>query len=737
MTGRYEHRPFFKWLFVFAIAGAVSACDSGGSDREPRNDGAGDLPPVTFVASRVLINEGESTRLRWSSPTADSIEIEPGIGSVDPEGERLVTPAETTEYVLTARLDNDVNVTPLTVTVRPLAAVRLVANVLEGDAPLAVRFTPRVDSLTAINRFYWDFEGDGGPVDGGLGIEAAGFDQLRFPGGFEVTGRDQTFTFDVPGTYETRVRVWDVEGNQADSTLTVLVGNAPPEALVRVSPTRATAPLDANFTVVASDNEGIASYEWDFEGDGVYDETSERGTIRHRYETPGRFTPQIRVTDSLGMSVELNPLHLQVDARLENVPTVTVTARPAVGVAPLEVAMSARVSSPDRSPIASWAWDFDGDGVTDSAEPSPTSHVYTRIGTFYPTLTVTTENGSVGRDIFDIIVEPDVALSVANAAPDPEQGESATVTVAVNGALEMRVDVEDAAGTRVRVLSEYATFDADDHPFPWNGQDTSGRVLPPGDYYAVVRYRVDGIERVLDLRTSTGGEYFYPSGWGGGTCYSARRDLECGVLTVSDNEIEPFADQPLVYAFSIPYNARVTGYVTIIGGEDFAPATFFRSRLLARGDYAIEWFGEGTDGKFLPRRDRGGYLPAIYGLTTSDNAVVLSHATSIDSLTATPGIFYPPLAPVAEGASGGGTLAFDLSRASDIVLTVDNTEAGAEVLRREYPGVPAGSGVTLKWDGRDNGGQLLAPGGYRISLYARDAFGQLSLPTRAMQRIRY
>ena len=250
--------------------------------------------------------------------------------------------------------------------------------------------------------------------------------------------------------------------------------------------------------------------------------------------------------------------------------------------------------------------------------------------------------------------------------------------------------------------------------------------------FAAAAHSTKWVEEVLDLRESSGGLTFYPSGWGGRCSYT--QTPECGVLSISENPIQPFADNPVVYDFTLPYNARVTAYVTIIGTVDFAPATFFRSRPMAAGDHAIEWFGEGTDGRLLPRRDRQGYLPAIYGVTASDNAIYLSHETRLDGLRVDPPIFYPPLSP--EGAARS-RLTFDLSREADLLLTVDATDVGVEVYRREIQGVSAGSGLTIDWDGRNAEGDLVAPGGYRISLVARDAYGQRSLAARAMQRIRY
>ena len=87
--------------------------------------------------------------------------------------------------------------------------------------------------------------------------------------------------------------------------------------------------------------------------------------------------------------------------------------------------------------------------------------------------------------------------------------------------------------------------------------------------------------------------------------------------------------------------------------------------------------------------------------------------------------------------AGGGTYTFSLDRPADIVLTVDSTDSGVQVLRRVFEDIAPGEAVSLPWDGRDNTGERVAPGGYRIGVTARDAFGIESRPAYAMQRVRY
>jgi PKD domain len=80
-----------------------------------------------------------------------------------------------------------------------------------------------------------------------------------------------------------------------------LVG--PPRASLSLSKTAAVAgesvTLDASQS--KDDNIGPATFGWDFEGDGVIDETNTSRTMAHSYP-PGTFIPRVTVTDSEGMA---------------------------------------------------------------------------------------------------------------------------------------------------------------------------------------------------------------------------------------------------------------------------------------------------------------------------------------------------------------------------------------------------------------------------------------------------
>jgi peptidoglycan-associated lipoprotein len=58
-------------------------------------------PTVTLSAAPSTIDRGQSARLTWSSENATKMDLQPGIGSVDAQGSRQVSPNDSTTYTLT------------------------------------------------------------------------------------------------------------------------------------------------------------------------------------------------------------------------------------------------------------------------------------------------------------------------------------------------------------------------------------------------------------------------------------------------------------------------------------------------------------------------------------------------------------------------------------------------------------------------------------------------------------
>jgi PASTA domain len=125
-----------------------------------------------------------------------------------------------------------------------------------GPVPLTVRFLPEFETATAIELFEWDFDSDGT------------FDVQ------EEIGVPQIHTYERAGRFTVTLRLTDSNREQTVGTVVVDVTNTPPQVTAEVTPSNGEVPLNVTLTATAEDPEGIARYEWDFEGDGVFDFTS-------------------------------------------------------------------------------------------------------------------------------------------------------------------------------------------------------------------------------------------------------------------------------------------------------------------------------------------------------------------------------------------------------------------------------------------------------------------------------
>jgi PKD repeat protein len=81
--------------------------------------------------------------------------------------------------------------------------------------------------------------------------------------------------------------------------------NQSPTVTLAADPASGEVSLLVNFTASASDSDGtIESYKWDFDGDGIYDETGTSGEASHIYNVVGTYTAKVKVTDNEGATAE-------------------------------------------------------------------------------------------------------------------------------------------------------------------------------------------------------------------------------------------------------------------------------------------------------------------------------------------------------------------------------------------------------------------------------------------------
>lgn len=197
------------------------------------------------------------------------------------------------------------------------------------------------------------------------------------------------------------------------------MGYEPPDELAAelvATPLSGTAPLTVNFNAGGSAiPEGVLpNYEWDWHGDGVYDLDS--GTdyaVSYTFTTGGEHPVLMRVTDTLG-GQDTDTVTVTVNEP----PVAALEVDISEGDVPLYVSFDASASTDPDGAIALYEWDLNGDRVYEisSADQDTASFTYDQIGTFFPSLRITDEQGATAMAELTIIVHGWWIVTLASEA---------------------------------------------------------------------------------------------------------------------------------------------------------------------------------------------------------------------------------------------------------------------------------------------------------------------------------
>ncbi|MEX2962240.1 PKD domain-containing protein [Microbulbifer sp. TYP-18] len=669
-----------NWSFVITNRGDVDLSNVVVTDQQVQPAGA----PETSVCEIPILTVGQSHTCELSGTAIEGQYQNLAQVTAQGLGDSVVTNQDGSHYI---GILEDV-----------LAALPS-AKPTSGVAPLSVVFTPNATTDNAIVRYQWDFEGDGV------------FERS------ETVGRNQSFTYRTPGNYDATLRVTDRLGEQATGSVLIAVGNQAPVVTVNLTPSNGQIPLFVTFSATATDSDGIAQFEWDFEGDGTFDTTTTTGSVSHTYTTEGFFQARLRVTDNLSAATTLTIPTLEVNALPTGSPTVTLVVSPATGRPPLNVNFTATASDPDGGGITQYEWDLDGDGTVDQTTTTGSlNFVYSAPGTFYPRVRVADTGGLQAEDAARIFVEPDLSLNVSIDTIDPLIGETVTIGTELGGDTEVSLVIEDRNGQQVRTLVPFAERAAGNYQDSWDGSDDAGQTVTEGEYRVILLYRVDGIVQRLDLALTSGGIQSNPP------------------RSRIPSSFSPLAGDPLDITFTLNRASEVTAFMGLFN-VNTRLVTFLQRQPLGRGSHQIVWNGDNADGQLIEAPPGDRFLFGIFAYTLPNNAIYVRSGVHVRSVSASPSIYQPTQAG-GDISSNFSEIQVDLSRAGSARLVINDTESGATVAEFSYPGLSAGNNL-LTWDGRDNNGDFVAPGTYRLGVSGIDETGYESLTVFALQRVFY
>ncbi|MFT4512745.1 MAG: PKD repeat protein [Planctomycetota bacterium] len=195
------------------------------------------------------------------------------------------------------------------------------------------------------------------------------------------------------------------------------------------TPRTGPSPLAVQFTSIATSGVpgGILAYVWDFDNDGTPDATTPNPSFT--YTNCGSYTVSLQIIDASG-SISVT--------KADYVVTDVVTPDFENEIVGVNTVSFTDTSSPTPS---QWAWDFDGDGATDSTVQNPV-FVFAN-GCAETTVTLTTT----------LACQPPTsltrAIAVASSIETTFAGPLVTTTAALSSANYLDVDVTNPLGITV------------------------------------------------------------------------------------------------------------------------------------------------------------------------------------------------------------------------------------------------------------------------------------------------
>ena len=297
----------------------------------------------------------------------------------------------TVELILTdaegARAEN-------TVTVNALAPDAIIVNPTaspdHGIAPQEVQFQSGASGGSGLLEYQWNF-GDGRTSE----------------------EKNPRHTYLSAGDFTVSLVVTDALGNSANGSLTVEIGSdLVPSASASASRQSGIAPLTVELFGNASGGDAPLSYKWTFSDAPARTVTTKNTS--HTFSSPGTHTATFLVTDADG---DTDSATVTITVRDNLTPSVTASATPTSGVAPLSVNFSAIAVSGDAP--YNYTWNF-GDGSAPSSRQNP-SHIYSGAGTYSATVTVTDNDGDTASDTVQVSVSSN-SVPAVSASVDQDTG---------------------------------------------------------------------------------------------------------------------------------------------------------------------------------------------------------------------------------------------------------------------------------------------------------------------------
>lgn len=358
---------------------------------------------TTTITGSIPIVQSQTIQIvsvQTNDPVVAGDIVKMDVVAVDPNNEPITYTIDDSNFVLQPSALSGSFEWDTTINDEGVYYVQITASSITGQASTYVQFrvldpsTPKVNIYTPTDN---DIIGFGYIAN--FGADITNNMNLSFDGtltwssdtdGVLGTGKQIQSATLSKGAHIITATAVDSQGrtNYDRIVLNVADQNVTRDVQIVATPSYGYIPLTINFDVNVIGTAPIA-YSWDFDNNGVTDSHGKQTAYTYHYEIPHTYTVVLTAYYSDGYAITRTK---QISTEMGDVsPRIQMSnsLEKGVGVSPQEVEFKATIYG--NGPFT-YAWDFDGDGFTDSTEATP-KHTYKKVGTYTVVLTITDIDG--------------------------------------------------------------------------------------------------------------------------------------------------------------------------------------------------------------------------------------------------------------------------------------------------------------------------------------------------------
>ncbi|MEZ5337827.1 MAG: PQQ-binding-like beta-propeller repeat protein [bacterium] len=206
----------------------------------------------------------------------------------------------------------------------------------------------------------------------------------------------------------------DFSGNESLPTPPVQAAPLPGSSPLQLMSSAPSGLLNDTISLSAS---GAASYDWDLDGDGVFEiQNDNSGSQAALTTATGIIRPRVVGRDSAGNHTALGGISLIISGNSR--PVASANAIPATGDVPLDLTLTGIAEDAEDSPAQlSYAWDLDADGIyDDDTDLTEIPLTYTVPGLYNVKFRVTDSQGAWDVDTISVLATGDDPGNITPAA---------------------------------------------------------------------------------------------------------------------------------------------------------------------------------------------------------------------------------------------------------------------------------------------------------------------------------